>query len=116
MPQKMVNTKICKKCRGELKDSLRSRYTEPCSTQEYINALEEIETRTKSGKTWKKSDIKSPHKASIKKDKLKEHSKPKNTNEKRKFHKCGGIGNLANNCLRKAKIIEIVETEGHNYK
>ncbi|MBW0569817.1 hypothetical protein O181_109532, partial [Austropuccinia psidii MF-1] len=33
-----------------------------------------------------------------------------------KWHKCGGIGNLANNCLKKAKINEIVETEDQNEK
>ncbi|MBW0579595.1 hypothetical protein O181_119310 [Austropuccinia psidii MF-1] len=37
-------------------------------------------------------------------------------NEQRKCHKCGGIGCLANNCLKKEKINEIVETESHNYK
>ncbi|MBW0490284.1 hypothetical protein O181_029999 [Austropuccinia psidii MF-1] len=39
-----------------------------------------------------------------------------NDNEKRKCHKCGGLGHLANNCLKKAKINEIVETEDHNDK
>ncbi|MBW0544954.1 hypothetical protein O181_084669 [Austropuccinia psidii MF-1] len=37
-------------------------------------------------------------------------------NEQRKCHKCGGIGNLANNCLKKAKINKIVETESHHDK
>ncbi|MBW0586609.1 hypothetical protein O181_126324 [Austropuccinia psidii MF-1] len=39
-----------------------------------------------------------------------------NNNEKIKFHKCGGIGHLANRCLKKARINEIVETESHNDK
>ncbi|MBW0529036.1 hypothetical protein O181_068751 [Austropuccinia psidii MF-1] len=39
-----------------------------------------------------------------------------NSNEQRKCHKCGGIGHLANNCLKKEKINEIVETEDHNDK
>ncbi|MBW0468563.1 hypothetical protein O181_008278 [Austropuccinia psidii MF-1] len=38
------------------------------------------------------------------------------TNEQRKSHKCGCIGQLANNFLIKAKINEIVETEDHNDK
>ncbi|MBW0575444.1 hypothetical protein O181_115159 [Austropuccinia psidii MF-1] len=46
----------------------------------------------------------------------KELSKPLNTNEKRKFCKFDGIGNLANNCLKKEKNNEIVETEDHNDK
>ncbi|MBW0542514.1 hypothetical protein O181_082229 [Austropuccinia psidii MF-1] len=111
MFQKMVHIKILKKCGGELKHSLRSGCIDPCSTEEYINALEDIVTRTKIGRTWKKLDIKSPNKP-------REPFKPNkaNTNEKRKFHKCGGIGDLANNFLKNEKINEIVETEDHNDK
>ncbi|MBW0580547.1 hypothetical protein O181_120262 [Austropuccinia psidii MF-1] len=97
---------------------LRSRCIEPCSTEEDINALEDIVTRTKIGRTWKKLDIKSPNKPFIKKDKPRETFNPNtfNSNEKRKCHKCGGMVHLANNCLKKAKINEIVETEDHNDK
>ncbi|MBW0484769.1 hypothetical protein O181_024484 [Austropuccinia psidii MF-1] len=86
--------------------------------EEYINALEDIVTRTKIGRTWKKLDIKSPNKTFIKKDKSKEAFKPNtsNNNEQRKFYKCGGIRHLANDCLKKAKINEIVETENYNDK
>ncbi|MBW0593851.1 hypothetical protein O181_133566, partial [Austropuccinia psidii MF-1] len=91
MSQKMVHMKILKKCGGELEHALRSRCIEPCSTEEYINALEVIVKRTKIGKTWKKLDIKSPNKPFIKKDKSKEAFKPNtsNNNEQRKCHKCG---------------------------
>ncbi|MBW0502829.1 hypothetical protein O181_042544 [Austropuccinia psidii MF-1] len=118
MPQKMVHMKILKKCGGELENALRSRCINPCSTEEYINALEDIVTRTKIGKTWKKVDIKIPNKPFIKKDKPREPFKPNtpNSNEKIKFHKCGGIRNLANNFLKKEKINEIVGTDDHNYK
>ncbi|MBW0542451.1 hypothetical protein O181_082166 [Austropuccinia psidii MF-1] len=95
-----------------------SRCIEPCSTEEYINALEDLFTRTKIGRTWKKLDIKIPNKPFIKKYKPRETLKPNtsNNNEQIKCHKCGGIGHLANNCLKKAKINEIVETEDHNDK
>ncbi|MBW0520436.1 hypothetical protein O181_060151 [Austropuccinia psidii MF-1] len=114
----MVQMKVLKKCGGELENSLRSRCIEPCSTEEYINALEDIVTRTKIGQTWKKLDIKSPNQPLIKKYKPREACKPNtsNSNEKIKCHKFGGIVNLANNCLKKAKINEIVETEDHNDK
>ncbi|MBW0584037.1 hypothetical protein O181_123752 [Austropuccinia psidii MF-1] len=114
----MVHIKIIEICGGESEHALRSRCIEPCSTEEYINALEDIVTRRKIGTTWKKLDIKSPNKPFIKKDKSKEAFKPNtsNNNEKRKCHKCGGIDHLANNCLKKAKINEIVETESHNDK
>ncbi|MBW0487452.1 hypothetical protein O181_027167 [Austropuccinia psidii MF-1] len=114
----MLHTKILKIFGGELEHELRSRCIEPCSTEEYINALEDVVTRTKIGRTWKESHIKSPNKPFIKKYKPREPLKPNtpNSNKKRKFHKCGVIGNLANNYLKKAKINEIVETEDHNYK
>ncbi|MBW0511077.1 hypothetical protein O181_050792 [Austropuccinia psidii MF-1] len=83
MSQKMVHMEILEKCGGDLEHSLRSRCIEPCSTEEYINALEDIVTRTKI---------------------------------QRKCHKCGGIGHLANNFVKKAKISETVAAEDHNDK
>ncbi|MBW0553927.1 hypothetical protein O181_093642 [Austropuccinia psidii MF-1] len=78
---------------------------------EYINALEEVVTRTKIGMKWKNLDIKRPKKK-------KEPSKTNNTNEQRKCHKYGGIGLLANNCLKKEKekVSEIVQRTDHNEK
>ncbi|MBW0504293.1 hypothetical protein O181_044008 [Austropuccinia psidii MF-1] len=89
----MVHMKILKKCGGELEHAPRRRCIEPCSTEEYINALEDIVTRTKIGRTWKNMDIKSPNKPFIKKDKPRETFKPNtsNSNEQRKCHKCGDI-------------------------
>ncbi|MBW0490914.1 hypothetical protein O181_030629 [Austropuccinia psidii MF-1] len=110
--------KILKKCGGELEHSLRSRSIEPCSTKEYINALEDIVRKPKIGRNWQKLDIKSPKKPFIKKDKPRKTLNPNTSsnNEQQKCHKCGGIENLANNCLKKAKINQIVETEDHNDK
>ncbi|MBW0505599.1 hypothetical protein O181_045314 [Austropuccinia psidii MF-1] len=118
MSQKMVNMKILKKCGGESEHALRGRCIGPCSTEKYINALEDIVTRTKTGRTWKKVDIKSSNKPLNKKDKPREPFKPNTSNSKyqRKCHKCGGVGHLANNTLKKAKINEIVEKEDHNDK
>ncbi|MBW0508591.1 hypothetical protein O181_048306 [Austropuccinia psidii MF-1] len=114
----MVHMKILKKCGGELEYALRRRCIKPCSTEEYINALEDIVKRTKIGRNWNKLDIKSSNKLFIKKDKPREPFKPNtfSSNEQRKWHKSGGIGNLANNCLKKSKNNEIVETEDHNDK
>ncbi|MBW0478568.1 hypothetical protein O181_018283 [Austropuccinia psidii MF-1] len=91
----MVHMKILKKCGGELEHSLRGKCIEPCSTEEYINALEDIVTRTKIGRTWKKVDIKSRNKQFIKKDKQRETFEPNtpNSNKQRKCHKCGGKDN-----------------------
>ncbi|MBW0542267.1 hypothetical protein O181_081982 [Austropuccinia psidii MF-1] len=103
--------KILKECGGKLEHSLRSRFIEPCSTEEYINELEDIVKITKTGRTWKQLDIKSPN---IPREPFKPNIP--NTNEKRKFHKCGGIRHLANNFLKNKKINKIVETEDHNDK
>ncbi|MBW0555807.1 hypothetical protein O181_095522 [Austropuccinia psidii MF-1] len=109
----MVHMKILTKCGGEMKHALISRCIQQCSTEEYIHALEDIVTSAKIGRKWKKLDINSPNKPFSKRDNTREPFKPNTstTNEKRKFHKCGGIGYLSNNCLKKAKINEIVETE-----
>ncbi|MBW0525610.1 hypothetical protein O181_065325 [Austropuccinia psidii MF-1] len=114
----MLHMKIIKKWGGELENALRSRCIEPCSTEEYINSLEDIVTKTKICRTWKKLDMKSSNKPFIKKDRPREpfNTNTSNINEQRKCHKCGGFGHLANNFLKKAKIYEIVETEDHNDK
>ncbi|MBW0549653.1 hypothetical protein O181_089368 [Austropuccinia psidii MF-1] len=112
----MVHMKILEKFGRELEHSLRRRCIEPCSKEEYINALEDIVTRTKMGRTWNKLDIKGPNKPFIKKDKPRETFKPHtpNSNEYKKCHKYRGIGYLANNCLKQENINEIVEREDHN--
>ncbi|MBW0462234.1 hypothetical protein O181_001949 [Austropuccinia psidii MF-1] len=114
----MVHMKILKNCGGELEHALRNRCMEPCSTEEYINALEDIVTTTQIGRNWIKLDSKSPNKPFIKKDKPRETFNPNtsNSNEERKCHKFGGIGHLANNFLKKAKRNEIGETDDHNDK
>ncbi|MBW0553822.1 hypothetical protein O181_093537 [Austropuccinia psidii MF-1] len=114
----MVHMKILGKCVGELEYGLRSRCIEPCFTEEYINAPQDIVKRTKLGRTLKELDIKSSNKTFIKKEKPKEPLKTNtsNTNEKNKFCKCGNVSYLVNNCLKKAKITQIVETEYHNDK
>ncbi|MBW0589740.1 hypothetical protein O181_129455, partial [Austropuccinia psidii MF-1] len=88
--QKIVQMKILKKFGGDLEHALKSRCIEHFPTEEYINALEDIMTRTKIGRSWKKVDIKSPNKTFIKKDKPIEPFKPNTpNNEQRKCHKCG---------------------------
>ncbi|MBW0526402.1 hypothetical protein O181_066117 [Austropuccinia psidii MF-1] len=110
--------KILKKCGGELKHALRSRCIEPCFIEEYVDALEDIVTRTQIGRTCKKLDSKSSNKPFIDKYKPRGPFKPNtpNANEQRKCHKCCGIGHLPNNFLKKVKINEIIETEKRNDK
>ncbi|MBW0527995.1 hypothetical protein O181_067710 [Austropuccinia psidii MF-1] len=112
----MVHIKIPKNCGGSLEHALRRRCIEPCSTEEYINSLEDIVTRAKIGRKWKQLDIKIPNKLFIKKGKPKEPFQPKNNNEQTKCHKCGCVDHLANDCLKKENRNEILETEANNNK
>ncbi|MBW0566600.1 hypothetical protein O181_106315 [Austropuccinia psidii MF-1] len=50
MSDTMINIKISRKC-GELEHAIKSRCVEPFSTEDYINAMEDIITRTRIGKT-----------------------------------------------------------------
>ncbi|MBW0539579.1 hypothetical protein O181_079294 [Austropuccinia psidii MF-1] len=90
MSQMLVHMKILKNCVGDLEHALRNSFIEPCSIEQYINALEDIVTRTKIGRAWKKVEIKSPNESFIKKYKSREPLKPNkpNSNEQRKCHKC----------------------------
>ncbi|MBW0503987.1 hypothetical protein O181_043702 [Austropuccinia psidii MF-1] len=68
MSRNVVHMKILKKCGGGLEHALRRWCIEPCSTEEYMNALTDKVTRTKICRTWEKVDIKTPNKPFIKKD------------------------------------------------
>ncbi|MBW0564663.1 hypothetical protein O181_104378 [Austropuccinia psidii MF-1] len=54
MSDTMINMKILRKCGGELEHAIKSSSVEPCSTEDYINAMEDLITRTRIGKTWTK--------------------------------------------------------------
>ncbi|MBW0562140.1 hypothetical protein O181_101855 [Austropuccinia psidii MF-1] len=99
-----------------MENGLRRRCLYPCFTEEYNNEIEEIVKIIKIGRTCRTLDIKGPNKPVITKEKAKDPLKPNNTSEQSKCHKCGCIGHLANYCLKKVKINEIVGTEDHNDK
>ncbi|MBW0548437.1 hypothetical protein O181_088152 [Austropuccinia psidii MF-1] len=101
MSDTMINMKILRKCGGGLEHAIKSRCVEPFSTEDYINAMEDIINRTQIGKTWTKIPIESK-------------MVPKMSREDRrpekpvlKFHKCGRTSNLANTCTKKTKINEV---------
>ncbi|MBW0540197.1 hypothetical protein O181_079912 [Austropuccinia psidii MF-1] len=108
MSDLIINMKILRKCGGDLEHAIKFRCVEPCSKEDYINAMEDIITRTRIGKTWTKKPIasKTVPKTSI------ENKRPERP--VLKCHKCGSISNLANNFpkqtkINEAKIIEEVE-------
>ncbi|MBW0512062.1 hypothetical protein O181_051777 [Austropuccinia psidii MF-1] len=100
MSDSMINMKIFRKFGGELEHDIECRCVEPCSTEDYINAMEDIITRTRIGKTWTKvlMESKMVSKMSI------EDKRPERPVWK--CHKCGSTSNLANTCTKKTKINE----------
>ncbi|MBW0510106.1 hypothetical protein O181_049821 [Austropuccinia psidii MF-1] len=50
MSETMIHKRILRKCGGDLEHAIRSICIEPFSTEYYINAMEDITTRTKIGR------------------------------------------------------------------
>ncbi|MBW0590203.1 hypothetical protein O181_129918 [Austropuccinia psidii MF-1] len=100
MSDTMIHMKILKKCGGELEHFIKCRCVEPFATEDYINAMEDITTRTRIGKTWTKIPMESKVVATI----SREDRKPERP--VLKCHKCGRTSNLANTCTKKTKINE----------
>ncbi|MBW0550496.1 hypothetical protein O181_090211 [Austropuccinia psidii MF-1] len=98
MSDSMINMKILRECGGELEHAIKCRCLEPCSIEDYINAMEDFITRKRLGKTWIRNPIESK-------------MIPKISREDRKpvfkCHKCGSTSHLTNNCVEKTKGNEI---------
>ncbi|MBW0527432.1 hypothetical protein O181_067147 [Austropuccinia psidii MF-1] len=104
----MINMKILRNCGGELEHAIKCRCVEPFSTEYYINAMEDIITRTRIGKTWSKN----PMKCKIVSKIPREDRRPERP--VLKCHKCGTT-NLANTCSKKTKINEVQVMEEIQY-
>ncbi|MBW0560334.1 hypothetical protein O181_100049 [Austropuccinia psidii MF-1] len=101
MSDTMINMKILRKCGGELEHSIKSRCVEPCSTEDYINEMEDIITRTRIGKTWTKIPTESKMVPKI----PREDKRPER--HVLKCHNCGSTSHLAKTCHKKTKINEV---------
>ncbi|MBW0524079.1 hypothetical protein O181_063794 [Austropuccinia psidii MF-1] len=97
----MINMKILRKCGGERENVIKCRCVEPCLTEDYINAMEDIITRTRVGKNWTKIPMESKMVPKI----FREDSRPEKP--VLKCHKCGSNSHLANTCTKKTKIDEV---------
>ncbi|MBW0547170.1 hypothetical protein O181_086885 [Austropuccinia psidii MF-1] len=101
MSDSMININILRKCGGDLEHAIKFIYVETWSSEDYINAMEDIITRKRFGKTWTRHPMKSKMILKISRE------------EKIpgipvfKCHKCGSTSNLANTCTKKANINEI---------
>ncbi|MBW0567972.1 hypothetical protein O181_107687 [Austropuccinia psidii MF-1] len=100
MSDSMINMKISKKCGGELEHSIKCRCLEPCSTEDYINAMIDVINRTRIGKTWSRNPLESKIAPKI----SREDKKPKRP--VLKCHKCQIFSHLANTCTKKTKTHE----------
>ncbi|MBW0513125.1 hypothetical protein O181_052840 [Austropuccinia psidii MF-1] len=101
MSDSMINMKILRKCRGELEHAIKFRCVEPCSTEDYIDSMEDIITRTIIVKTWNRVPMES--KMVFKTSR--EDKRPERP--VLKCHKCGSTSHLANTCTKKTKINEV---------
>ncbi|MBW0564053.1 hypothetical protein O181_103768 [Austropuccinia psidii MF-1] len=59
MSDSIINMKILRKFGRELEHAIKCRFVEPCSTEDYINSMEDITTRKRIGKTWASIPIES---------------------------------------------------------
>ncbi|MBW0565124.1 hypothetical protein O181_104839 [Austropuccinia psidii MF-1] len=105
MSDTMIIMKILRKCGGELEHAIKCRCVETCSTEDYINAMEDIITRKKIGKTWTTIPMESKIVPKI----YREDRKPERPVFK--CHKCGSTSHLANTCTKKPRINEVQCTE-----
>ncbi|MBW0529177.1 hypothetical protein O181_068892 [Austropuccinia psidii MF-1] len=102
MSKNMVNKRILRRFGGDLENVIRSRFIEPCSTENYINAMEDITTSTKFRRSWYKPPIDT-------KTSGKPNSRPNKPQDRDtlKCHKCGSTSHLSNTCPEKKRINEI---------
>ncbi|MBW0464445.1 hypothetical protein O181_004160 [Austropuccinia psidii MF-1] len=99
MSETIIHNRTLRKCGGDLEHAIRRRSIEHCSTEDYINSMEDITTRTKIGRNWYIPPI-------INKTGGKPISRLHKPQDKAplKFHKCGRKSQLADNCRKRKRI------------
>ncbi|MBW0529986.1 hypothetical protein O181_069701 [Austropuccinia psidii MF-1] len=107
----MIHRKILRQCRGDLKNSVKSRTNEQSSTEDVINILEEVTTRTRIGSS--RVNLKTRFNTRLKYS-VDKNTKANSNNIKYKSSdviiKCHIFQSttlLANKCTKKGKINEI---------
>ncbi|MBW0505074.1 hypothetical protein O181_044789 [Austropuccinia psidii MF-1] len=96
----MIYIRILRKCGEELQHSIKCRCVEPCSTEDYIDAMEGIITRIRIGPPLTRNPMESKMLPEI----SREDKRPEIP--VLKCHKCGSTSHLANNCTKNTKINE----------
>ncbi|MBW0539325.1 hypothetical protein O181_079040 [Austropuccinia psidii MF-1] len=111
MSEFIIHRKILRQCGGGLEHSVKSRTAEKSSSENIINILEEVNTRTRivSSRVNLKTRLNTPWKDYVDKN-TKENSnniKYKTADLMRKCHIFQSTTHLANTCPKKGKINEI---------
>ncbi|MBW0520366.1 hypothetical protein O181_060081 [Austropuccinia psidii MF-1] len=101
MSDSIINIKILRNCGGELQHAIKFRGVEPRSTEDYINAMEDIITRTRIGKAW----IRVPMESKMVSKTSREDKRPERP--VLNCHTCGSTSHLANTFTKKTKINEV---------
>ncbi|MBW0470863.1 hypothetical protein O181_010578 [Austropuccinia psidii MF-1] len=98
----MIHKRLLRKFGCDLEIYIRSRFIDPYSTEDYINSMEDITTRTKIGRNWYKPPIDNN-------TSFKMILRPNKAQDRvpLKCHKCGSTLHLANTCTKKTRINEI---------
>ncbi|MBW0564361.1 hypothetical protein O181_104076, partial [Austropuccinia psidii MF-1] len=100
MSDSMINMKLLRECGRELGHSIKCICVKPWPTEDYINAMEDILTRTRICKTWTRVPMESKMVSKT----SREDKRPERP--VLKSHKCGRTSNLANTCTKKTNINE----------
>ncbi|MBW0511580.1 hypothetical protein O181_051295 [Austropuccinia psidii MF-1] len=100
MSDSMINIKMLRKCGGELENAIKCRFLEPCSTEDYINAMEDIISRTRICKTW----VRVPMEFKMVSKTFRKDKRPERPVFK--CDKCGSTSHLAETCTKKTRINE----------
>ncbi|MBW0561517.1 hypothetical protein O181_101232 [Austropuccinia psidii MF-1] len=96
----MIIMKLLREYGGQLEHVIRCRCVEPCSTEDYINAMKAIITRERIGKTWTRVPIESKMVSKT----SREDERPERP--VLKSHKYGSTSHLAKHVTKKEKINE----------
>ncbi|MBW0507143.1 hypothetical protein O181_046858 [Austropuccinia psidii MF-1] len=101
MSDSMINMKILRKCGGELEPAIKCRCVEPCSTEDNVNSMEDIITRTRIGRACTRV----PMESKIVYKPSREDKGPERP--VLNCHKYERTSHLANTFIKKTKIHEV---------
>ncbi|KAI7946864.1 hypothetical protein MJO29_011391 [Puccinia striiformis f. sp. tritici] len=106
MSESGLHERILKKCGGDLEHAVKCRTNRSSSTEDIINALEDIAERTKIARRCNKSYTPTDNKTDPKKTTV---NRLDNKPFVRKCHKCDSPHHLANVCTKPRKAINAIE-------